>query len=106
MKDREKILDGFRHCMPETEEDGKLSCDTCPYYRCYDSVQLSVELVEDIRTLLKEQPEIVRCKECKYWSNERIMDYNKCKRWINEGIKNFATLGDWFCADGVKRDEN
>jgi len=97
MKDREKILDGFRHCMPETEEDGKLSCDTCPYYRCYDSVQLSVELVEDIRTLLKEQPEVVRCNDCKYWKDHTC--YNRI-------IPCPQLDGDWFCADGVKRDEN
>ena len=47
-------------------------------------------------------PELVRCKDCKYWSAERINDYNKCKRWINVGVKNFATMGDWFCADGER----
>ena len=47
--------------------------------------------------------ELVRCKDCKYWSNERINDYNKCKNWINVGVKNFATMGDWFCADGQPR---
>ncbi|MBO7662411.1 MAG: hypothetical protein J6U01_03485 [Clostridia bacterium] len=45
---------------------------------------------------------IVRCKDCKYWSAERINDFNKCRRWINVGVKNFATMGDWFCADGEK----
>ena len=52
---------------------------------------------------LKEQPEIVRCKDCKHWSAERINDYNKCRRWINVGVKNFATMGDWFCADGERK---
>lgn len=41
--------------MPWTEQDGILTCDTCPYYRCDGSVTLSAELVEDIRKLLKEQ---------------------------------------------------
>jgi len=49
--------------------------------------------------------ELVRCKDCMYWSAERINDFNKCKRWINVGVKNFATIGEWFCADGVKRNE-
>ena len=43
---------------------------------------------------------VVRCKNCKYWSAERINDFNKCMRWINVGVKNFATMGEWFCADG------
>lgn len=59
------------------------------------------EMVEE---LLKEQPEIVRCRDCKYWSAERINDFNKCRRWINVGVKNFATMGEWFCADGEREE--
>ena len=47
--------------------------------------------------------ELIRCKDCKHWSNEKINDFNKCRRWINVGVKNFATMGNWFCADGEKR---
>lgn len=50
--------------------------------------------------------ELVRCKDCKYWSAERIIDFNKCRRWINVGVKNFATIGDWFCADGERRTDD
>lgn len=47
--------------------------------------------------------QVVRCKDCKHWSAERINDFNKCRRWINVGVKNFATMGDWFCADGERK---
>ena len=50
--------------------------------------------------------ELIRCKDCKYWSNEKINDFNKCRRWINVGVKNFATMGNWFCADGERKDED
>ena len=50
--------------------------------------------------------ELIRCKDCKYWSNEKINDFNKCRRWINVGVKNFATMGNWFCADGKKRNDD
>lgn len=50
--------------------------------------------------------EIVRCKDCKHWSAERINDFNKCRRWIKVGVKNFATVGDWFCADGERREHD
>ena len=50
-----------------------------------------------------DAPELVRCRDCKYWSAERINDYNKCRRWIKVGVKNFATTGDWFCADGERK---
>ena len=51
----------------------------------------------------KRDDNIVRCRDCKFWSAERINDYNKCKRWINVGVKNFATMGNWFCADAERR---
>ena len=47
--------------------------------------------------------ELVRCRDCKHWSAERINDFNKCRRWINVGVKNFATMGDWYCADGQSK---
>ena len=47
---------------------------------------------------------LVLCKDCKHWSAERINDFNKCRRWINVGVKNFATMGDWFCADGERKE--
>ena len=59
---------------------------------------------DEIREALSGyQPKIVRCRDCKYWSAERINDFNKCRRWIKVGVKNFATMGDWFCADGKRR---
>ena len=54
--------------------------------------------------LVEKPQELVRCKDCKHWSAERINDFNKCRRWINVGVKNFATIGEWFCADGERRD--
>ena len=56
-----------------------------------------------VSTMLHQEQELVRCKDCKYWSAERINDFNKCRRWINVGVKNFATMGDWYCADGKSK---
>ena len=58
MINREKVIKGLSHCLsvPNRED---MSCDTCPYYRCYDSVPLSTKLVEDIRFLLREQEPIL-----------------------------------------------
>lgn len=67
------------------------------------SVGVHIDALNDALDLLKEQEAVVRCKDCKYWSAERINDFNKCRRWINVGVKNFATMGDWFCADGERR---
>ena len=44
------------------------------------------------------QPEIIRCRDCKYWSEE--FDRNCLKR---SGCFWFQTTPDWFCADGQRR---
>ena len=41
--------------------------------------------------------EVVRCKNCKFWNNNGII--TKCEKHIGNGYP-----GDWFCADGVKRE--
>lgn len=53
--------------------------------------------------LIESPFELVWCNDCKYWSAERINDFNKCRRWINVGVKNFATMGSWYCADGERK---
>lgn len=58
MGDARKILDGLAHCVPETEVDAMMECITCPYNKaCHKenvSITLPVEMVEDIRAVLKE----------------------------------------------------
>ena len=44
------------------------------------------------------QPEIVRCRDCKYWSEEFDRNCLKCS-----GRFWFQTTPDWFCADGQRR---
>lgn len=45
--------------------------------------------------LLKEQPQIVRCKDCKYRMKNSCIIFQKYG-----GTK----YDDWFCGDGVKKD--
>ena len=42
---------------------------------------------------------IVRCKDCKYW-HETIYDTPK---WMP--CMSVQTSGDWFCADGERKEE-
>lgn len=92
MPDREKYIE----VLSKTAKTVKEFNEDAP-------IKISLECIEDILELLKEHEAVVRCKDCKYWSAERINDYNKCRRWINVGVKNFATTGDWFCADGERK---
>ena len=58
-----------------------------------------------------KQPEIVRCKDCKWWDKKRDSPYGYChackhghrsEHW-EIGIYR-VYKGDWFCADGERRD--
>lgn len=59
----EKVVRGLAACMPQTEEDARISCAGCPYnghpcggnYQDNDHVNLPVAIIEDIRGLLKAQ---------------------------------------------------
>ena len=68
-------------------------------------VDLSYGMVGDVVELLKGQPEIVRCKDCKYYrakpgycAYDRIWQENKGHIW------GMYCKPDWFCADGKRKE--
>ena len=107
MPDREKVIKGLEQCIKVP-----YICDPdCPYY---NTSLCREELKKDALALLKEQekqkffvdesgkitplPVVVRCKDCKYW-HETIYDTPK---WMP--CMSVQTSGNWFCADGERRD--
>ena len=84
MPDIEKVVKALENC----KEGG--SCDGCQYDT--NTSRCIFRLHEDALALLKEQPQIVRCKDCK-WNN----GYTGCDKYL------LPHGGDWFCADGEKR---
>jgi len=70
-----------------------LTQDDWPIWHSDSEVQ---ETAKAALELLKEQPETVRCKDCKWYSEKGF-----CKH-PNGGAGNIRPA-DWFCADGVKR---
>ena len=118
--DREKVINAIECCI-----DGCL-CAECDYEgikRCWDKVLLTdvldllkdqddmgkeltdaMELVrkknERIEKLLKEQEAVVRCKDCK---QSGIDSSSYPKYWCSAHTEYHD--GDWFCADGVKKDD-
>lgn len=116
MPDREKVITALAICT------GKCKCVGCwygqnnPDFRCQD------RLKEDALALLREQkqePAIVRCKDCKHWDITTRKEGNDCilgpwedavcdmlRDWDTYGDlgESFRrTNGDWFCADGERR---
>ena len=68
-------------------------------WRAYHSDSEVQEIARDALELLKEQSEIVLCKDCKYGEH-------MCKPWSDiVCIQNRATHNpDWFCADGERKE--
>lgn len=77
--EREKIINSLR-CHVGC--DRGFNCSDCAYIGNGDCLEL---LTEDVFDLLKKQPEIVRCKDCR----KNMM----CQMTIGKPK-------DWFCADG------
>ena len=122
MIDREKVIKGLECCIRHGE-NAEVGCgrkDECPYEQ--NGLKCWLDLNRDALAMLKERetqkffvdesgkitplPVVVRCKDCK---NVCMCDTSE----IFPGISIYAkcTLTDkvhkpeWFCADGVKRDE-
>ena len=99
MPDREKVIEALVKART-AEENYKLQ-----------SAEMSFQFIEMLIELLKEQktqkffvdesgkitplPVVVRCKDCQYYSGQ-FCNKNDVYPWPKD---------DWFCADGVRRDE-
>ena len=87
----------------------------------YDFIYIPVGTAKVILKLLEEQPQIVRCKDCKHrpkevpfkttWgATETYLDFPKGSKCPcqNSGDTYYSWNPDdtWFCADGERRDDN
>ena len=98
MTDSDKTIDGFAYWI-ENEENGV----------CY----IPLNLCEKIMKLLKEQPEIVECKDCSYYDMVECKDCKYGYMLPNSSDYVYCTKPysgttshkpKWFCADGERRD--
>lgn len=99
MADREKVIKGL-----QAHADGcgyrSHHCDAmeCPYRYGDESCDIE-EMCRDALELLKEQPQIVRCKDCKWFEMSRFGERGFCKKV--ELIRRTT----FYCADGERREE-
>ena len=123
MSNKEKVTKGLE-CHYEALES---SCDICPYKDewtcqlslCKDAFTLlkeqeaktkhcndiALEYAKEVfrlQTLLKEQPNIVRCKDCKHSCGRGRGMY--CQFIECEKTGAFHKE-DWFCANGEKKED-
>ena len=96
MPDTEKVLKAWDRCrvcepcMIASPEGRKayLDCEYTQGLYCRRD-----RLIDETIEILKNQPEIVRCKDCKHG---RQYDTNA----VDCEYRELATEPDWFCADG------
>ncbi len=101
MPDREKVIKGLEHCAfgssdPCYEND-------CPYYQS----DCTEELKKDILALLKAQPDVVRCKDCKHstmTADGKLCKYCDFYKEDDGSPMQLYHEGDWFCADGERKE--
>ena len=101
--DREKVIEGLKKII-----DDDWMWKHADYYASLisDAVKLLKEQdnCENCSIAIEDRQPVVRCKDCRYWTSEKILEYHICKRFEKTGVKNFATAWNWFCADGERKE--
>ena len=102
MIDKERVVKGLEHCQ-------KSYCDGCPYvYDLCDEKDCIANLARDVLVVLKKQPDIVRCENCKFAEKQlfgaKESEY-KCTLSESWGLYDFHNK-DWYCPDGKGRETN
>lgn len=82
MTNREKVIKGLEYCTTSND------CRPCIYWQSFDDTGCKV--MKDALALLKEQKDIVRCKDCIHTEH--------CEIYAGWDGKH----PDWFCADGER----
>ena len=67
------------------------------------NAEIDPQIVHDALELLKAQPQIVMCKDCKYW-DYLIADRGRCDEMSVTHVGEFYTDSDWYCADGERKE--
>lgn len=95
--DREKVIKGLE--CHRIDNNHRINCADCPYYVDDDNhIRCVNDLHDDALALLKEQPEIVRCKDCTAWKQYDDMNLGECELYPE-----YNKMGDWFCNFGERK---
>ena len=72
--------------------------------RVKNAEPVTIDVVQNTRTLLRDAPsiDIVRCKDCFYWTYDDLYDEHICgnSEWTGVGVK-----ADDFCSRGERSSE-
>ena len=102
---RSGICDNDKTLCPYWNEESdcskKMLADTLELLKDYAGLQerhrILVEKADDMYLMLKEQSQIVQCKDCKHGYKCEDSEFILCIHPFSDGHKHTE---DWFCADG------
>ena len=97
---RQEIIKAIETCY----EVGH-GCTECPLFS-EDECNCNDKLMHDVLALLKEQPEVVLCEDCKFSEKRETCNKEyeyKCYRSEYEGCFDYHHK-NWFCADGKRKE--
>lgn len=63
----------------------------------FEAMKVATKRIKELEALMKEQPDVVRCKDCKYGEPWGVLI--GCGKSKGFGITHNP---DWFCADGER----
>ena len=90
-------VDELIKALEKNIEDDSFDCIGCPYFD-----KEADKIKRDALKLLKSQPQIVRCKDCKHGEKTSTFRYYPNLTWCNKCLQTHGD--DWFCADGERKE--
>lgn len=95
--------------LTEKGGDAEMTEHKVPVQSLIDHIKTAIDVdpwaKKMVEELLKEQPEIVRCKECHYGEPVKNGAGDDCIQCNNDDLwwEGMLHFPDWFCADGERR---
>ena len=65
----------------------------------YDDIEAAINNASTVDAV-----PVVRCRDCKYFVEHNDGQGGNCNHLDYDGEYEFSVAGDWFCADGERRD--
>ena len=94
MANLEKVIQGLNALYDSMH---KHQCYACSYEFIETANEFGTNIIADAIEILEEQPEVVRCKDCK-WFHQAFKSEGRCLKHDNDYHE-----PNWFCADGERK---
>lgn len=96
MTDIEKVIKGLQIERECVSRDCDRNCGKCDLVQDRDWL---LSVYDDALELLKEQPEIVLCRDCYFGKPLNNSPYILCNHSYHKG---HSFVGDYYCASGIR----